>query len=248
MEKHGLAVCISNAAVLLIYGKTRILIDGLYKDNTGLFSALPENIWDVMRYGNGELRDIEYLLFTHIHRDHFYVPYLLEYLKHNQIKGLCIPQLDRVQAYDGDGVNNLRYHLHFDQANRTKLSDEIVLKYIDVPHLEENRFDVINRCFLLEMGKKRLLFLGDADYQEERFEDIGEIDVAFVTPIFYNNILGRKILKEMLRVKKTVIYHLPFLKDDKVQFGRMARRDIERYAGKNEHVMIWNKTGQSFSF
>lgn len=242
MEKRGLAVCISNAAVFLQYGETKILIDGLYKDLGRNFSELPEKVWESMRRGEGELSNIDYLLFTHSHYDHFYVPYLQEYLEHNEVKGLCLPPGERWQ---GKG-----HSLSFDEEGKIPLPEGITLRFLDVRHLDKQFYDVVNRCFWVEIGKKHLLFLGDGDYQEEAFEKIRDlpVDTVFVTPIFYNNAKGRKILREILGVKKIVVYHLPFPEEDTLHYERMTRRDIEKYGEKDENVVLWNRTGQSILF
>lgn len=248
MEKRGLAVCISNAAVFLQYGKIKFLIDGLYLDQSGCFSAIPEKILEDMLQGKGELRNIEYLLFTHAHSDHFYSPYLERYLEHNQIKGLCLPPAEQSPAFLGE--NARKFAVPFDETGKAILTDEVSLGYLDVRHLDQKFYHVVNRCFWIQAGEKLLLFLGDADYQEDAFLPMAErnVDIVFVTPVFYNHEKGRRILREIIKPWKIVLYHLPFPADDRMRFGNMVKRDAERYAEKGQAISIWNKTGQSFLF
>lgn len=242
MKKRGLAVCISNAAVFLRYGETTLLIDGIYRDLDGNFSNLPERVWEEMRRGEGELSNIDYLFFTHQHQDHFYLPYLREYLAHNRIKGLCLPPQERAE-----GLSPL---LSFDAEGKLELSEDITVRFLDVRHLDRHFAAVVNRCFWLKMGEKHLLFLGDGDYQEEVFAEMCPlpVDMAFVTPIFYNHPKGRRILREILGVKKIIVYHFPFPEEDTLHYTKMTSRDMEKYAGQDETITIWNKTGQAIFF
>ena len=73
---------------------TKILIDGLYKDLGAHFTDIPSEIWQLMKSGKGDLADIDYVLFTHSHYDHYYSPYLRAYLENNKIRGLVLPPLE----------------------------------------------------------------------------------------------------------------------------------------------------------
>lgn len=239
MEKCGWLVYLSNAAVFLQYNGVKILIDGLYRDNSGYFSQLPDAVWDGMQKGNGELAHIDYLLFTHSHADHFYEPYVLQYLRNNHVKGYALPCSDNT-LYGCRAIS-------FDTENEVELEKGIICRYVDIRHLDPRFYNVTNRCYILKVGVKNLLFLGDADYQEESFQELvnEEIDIAFVTPIFFNHPSGRRILQEILCVRKVILYHLPFSQEDTMQMEKMARRDMVRYAKEDQLVVIWNKTGQA---
>lgn len=242
MEKRGWLVYLSNAAILLQYEGTKVLIDGLYRDNSGYFSQLPIAVWDGMQKGIGELAHMDYLLFTHSHADHFYEPYVLQYLQKNKVKGYALP-------CSPDALHGCRA-ISFDGERKAVLAEDITCRYLDIRHLDSRFYDVMNRCYLLEVRGKKILFLGDADYQLEGFKELAEeeIDIVFVTPVFYNHPFGRKILQEILHVRKIILYHLPFPQEDTMQMEKMARRDIMRYTKENQPVVIWNKTGQSLVF
>lgn len=242
MEKRGWIVYISNAAVLLQYRGVKVLIDGLYRDTSGYFSQLPDTVWESMRQGIGETSNIDYLMFTHVHADHFYEPYVSKYLQKNAVKGYAAPFFS--ESFKGCGV------LAFDSEKKAVLTEGLVCSYLDIRHLDPHFYDVTNRCYLMELGEKRILFLGDADYQAEAFAALcgTKIDIAFVTPVFFNHEAGRKILQEILHIRKIILYHFPFRRDDTMQMEKMARRDIARYTKKDQPIVIWNKTGQSLVF
>ena len=242
MEKRGWIVYISNAAVLLQYDGVKLLIDGLYRDNSGYFSQLPNAVWEGMQQGVGELAHIDYLLFTHSHADHYYEPYILQYLRKNKVKGYVLPC--STDSMCGCGA------ISFDAEKKAELEKGIVCRYLDIQHLDSHIYNVTNRCYLLKIRGKNILFLGDADYRMERFLELAEeeIDIVFVTPIFYNHPSGRKILQEVLHIRRIIVYHLPFPDEDVMQMEKMTRRDIMRYTKEEQSVVIWNRTGQSLVF
>ncbi len=242
MENRGWLVYVSNAAVLLQYKGIKVLIDGLYLDNSGHFSQLPNAVWDGMQKGIGEMAHIDYLLFTHSHADHFYIPYVQQYLQKNNVKGYALP-------CSTERLNGCRA-ISFDEEKRVELAEGFACSYLDVRHLDQRFHGVTNRCYLMEMKGKRILFLADADYQAEAYFELRglEIDIAFVTPVFFNHPSGRMILQEILLVRKIILYHFPFEQEDTMYMEKMARRDIMRYEKEGQPIVIWNKTGQSLVF
>ncbi|MFR1386707.1 MAG: MBL fold metallo-hydrolase [Anaerotignum sp.] len=242
MEKRSWIVYISNAAILLQYRGVKVLIDGLYRDTSGYFSQLPDAVWESMQQGMGEISNVDYLMFTHSHADHFYEPYVSKYLQKNAVKGYAAP-------FSSESLKGCTA-IVFDSEKKAVLEVDIVCGYLDIRHLDPRFYHVTNRCYLIEMGEKRILFLGDADYQAETYGALHgvEIDIAFVTPVFFNHETGRKILQEMLHIRKIILYHLPSCQEDTMQMEKMARRDIARYAKEDQPIVIWNKTGQSLVF
>lgn len=242
MKKQGWMVFLANAAILLQYDGVKVLIDGLYRDNSGCFSQLPDALLEEMRNGTGEMADIDYLLFTHSHSDHFYASYAAQYLQKNRVKGYSLPCSP--ETFHGCRA------ISFDAEGRAALGQDIFCSCLEIRHLDPRFYGITNRCYLLGLGEKRILFLGDADYQKEGFAPLaGEaIDIAFATPVFFNHPLGRQILQEQLKVKKIVLYHLPFSWEDTMQTEKMARRDAARYAKEGQPVVIWNRTGQALVF
>ena len=70
MQEQVKATFLVNAAVLLEFRGTKLLIDGIYDENGHCFSNLSERQWEKLKAGEGEFAGIEYLLFTHEHGDH----------------------------------------------------------------------------------------------------------------------------------------------------------------------------------
>ncbi|WMI81783.1 MBL fold metallo-hydrolase [Anaerotignum sp. MB30-C6] len=250
MEQKSYAVLVSNAGVVVVHKGVRILLDGLYKDLGKNFTDLPEWAWKLMKKGKGELGNVDYLLFSHSHYDHYYSPYFYEYMAANEVKGICFPPMDDtpgLAAAQGDFADK---KIKLDYNNEAILEQGIKLKVFTTRHVDKQFYHVKNQCFRLDLDGVKLGFLSDVDYYEEDFaqEEDFTADIAFVTPIFYNHPKGRRILRDIMKVKETIIYHLPSPEDDRFMYYKMAQRDVEKYAQEGEKVLVWNESGQNISF
>lgn len=112
MQEQVKATFLVNAAVLLEFRGTKLLIDGIYDENGHCFSNLSERQWEKLKAGEGEFAGIEYLLFTHEHGDHFSPQRVAEYLEYRQPKAIFMPRdgsaalraLQKKAEGDGDSV------------------------------------------------------------------------------------------------------------------------------------------------
>ncbi|WP_317854136.1 MBL fold metallo-hydrolase [Chakrabartyella piscis] len=250
MEDKNFAILLSNAGIIVVHNGIRILIDGLYKDLGGNFSQLPDWAWNTMQQGKGELGNIDYLLFTHSHYDHYYAPYVNQYLEKNQVKGVLFPPVDdtkgleeQVQMYEDKKIT-------LDAAGCATLESDITLRIMTTRHVDERFHHVPNQCISLEIGGQKLAFLADADCYESDFQAAKDFvaDIVFVTPIFYNNAVGRRILREQIHAKTIVMYHLPSPEDDRFMYHKMAVQGAKRHALPDEETLIWNESGQRIAF
>lgn len=250
MEQKSYAVLVSNAGVVVVHQGVRILLDGLYKDLGKNFTDLPAWAWKQMKKGQGELGNIEYLLFSHSHYDHYYSPYFNEYMAANEVKGICFPPIDETTGLAAAEAEFADKIIAFDKNEEAVLEQGIKVKKFTLRHVDKQFYAIPNQCFRLDLDGVKLAFLSDADYDEAAFAQEKDFtaDIAFVTPIFYNHPKGRRILHDVMKVKKIVIYHLPSPEDDRFMYFKMAQRDVEKYAQDGETVLIWNESGQNISF
>lgn len=250
MEQKSYAVLVSNAGVIVFHKGVRILLDGLYKDLGKNFTDLPVWAWELMKKGKGELANIDYLLFSHSHYDHYYSPYFMKYMAANEVKGICFPPIDETIGLAAAEAEFADKIIKLDKNNEALLDQGIKLKVFTTRHVDKKYYDVPNQCFRLDLDGVRLVFLSDVDYYEEDFAKEMDFtaEIAFVTPIFYNHPKGRKILRDRIKSKEIIIYHLPSPEDDRFMYFKMAQRDAEKYAQDGETVLIWNQSGQNISF
>lgn len=229
---------IANAGVLVKYRGIKFLIDGLYNDNGHGFSNIPVKLLTKIINGKDEFKNINYIIFTHNHQDHFSAEYTMEYLKNNDITCIFMPSdgsnaIIELQNYLKDSYIDYRLlKMSISDSYCYKVNEDISITIFNTCHMGEQYRSVENYCFLLSLGTKNILFTADADYVLSYFESplAGvDVDTVFVNPLFFNNKAGRNVIEQVIRPNKVVIYHIPFPEDEKLQLRKIVERDMIRY-------------------
>ena len=81
---------VANAGILLSFRGRKLLIDGLFRAEDTPFSCIPAKTLEKLLNGYPPYDDIDYLLFTHYHTDHFSPEITRSYLEAARRKG-CPP-------------------------------------------------------------------------------------------------------------------------------------------------------------
>src|SRR5690554_2838714 len=86
---------IANAGVFIEYGRYRFLVDALHQEKDHPFSVVGVEKMKELIDGRGPYKDVEYILYTHCHSDHFSRRHTEAYLKNNRIEALFLPRTCR---------------------------------------------------------------------------------------------------------------------------------------------------------
>lgn len=223
-----------NAAVLLEYKGTKLLIDGIYDERGHCFSNLSAKQWEGLKAGKGEFSDIDYLLFTHEHGDHFSPRRTMEYLEYQHPKAIFMPK-------EGSASLHMLKEKAWNARIPCALLDDVLcrktvfkpekdihIKAFQTRHLDKIYWDVPHFCYLVECGTKKLLFTSDVDFTQEQFVELAgaSLDAVFINPLLSHSKEGRCLLSEgALQAKTKVVYHIPFVGEDKLQIRKIAERD-----------------------
>lgn len=242
-----------NAAVLLEYRGTKLLIDGIYDERGHCFSNLSIEQWENLKKGKEEFSNIDYLLFTHEHGDHFSPERVMEYLDYQMPKAIFMPDKGSIALKE---LQNKAIVLKIpcalldaDLCRKTVFRPEksIRIKVFQTRHLDKIYWDIPHFCYLVELGEKKLFFTGDVDFNHEVFEELKntELDAVFINPLFNQSKEGRNLLSGVLQAKNKVVYHIPFAVDDKMQIRKMAEREKLSANISNGNVMFLMEKGQT---
>lgn len=231
---------IANAGVQVRWGGHRILLDGIYGQNR-YFSPPQRSVQKAVFGMESPYRNVEYLLFTHRHVDHFDAPHADEYAQNNAaLRGVLVP------AASPDEKSPLEDRRSLPKAAARGVLQQVSLQegesqtyplwpgcesvYLRCRHLDSGTYRSISHCaILLRCGQTRLLFAADADFSrenEELFHALCPLDVVFVTPLFYAAPNGRNML-ERLNAARAVLYHIPFAQDDITHLQELTRSLLE---------------------
>lgn len=235
-EKYKITY-IANAGVLIEFGGTKILIDGIHSKKAGCFSTVPESILNKIINGEGQFNKIDYLLFTHNHNDHLDLQLVTKYISVNNNATLIMPKhkenerkhenFEQIKMIE----NKLLLDSPIGEMKEIKLSN-IKIKYFKTIHEGDEYKYINNYSYIIYIGSKTFLHLGDAKPDYEFFADIllnEKIDYALLN--FPYSILpsSRRIVKEIVCPKKLIVFHLPFESDDELGYRKRTIKIIKRY-------------------
>lgn len=230
---------VANAGLLIQCGKYRILLDAIEDAGPYPFSSTPKGILDEMISGDGEsvFKNVDFLIFSHGHPDHFSPKLVQRYLTHNQIRRMvCAPAEDaaflELMGWMGsEGIPVWKLKWERGKKHQYRLTKEICLTALCMKHMPHIFPKDLCSGLLLQYEGKQALFLTDCSFEEA--EPLREfqgtpLDAVFLNPYFYYNEQGREILSRY-QAKKTILYHIPFEGEDTIQLRPLAAQLVKKY-------------------
>jgi L-ascorbate metabolism protein UlaG (beta-lactamase superfamily) len=195
-----------NMGVLISNEKAAVWIDGLHEYYGPEYLNPPDSILEKAFSKTTPFNHLQWLLFTHYHRDHFskkLVNRFLQLAQNHKVVGAAqvvdsFSAKNVINAWDKNGEV-----LHDD-------SSSLRIKAFNIPHTWPQRHGKVqNIAYLAELNGVRILHVGDADTNPKAFEFLhpGSADIMIVPAWFINDEKGEKII-ERLKAKKIVVTHI----------------------------------------
>lgn len=231
---HTLRVTlIANAGLLLEYEGTTILLDSIY-DSTGVpFSNLSPDLWKKAQAGEEPFQEIDYLLFTHAHPDHFTPELVRTYLSRRSAKCVFLPDDDEIESCGLTAwmrEKDIPHVVLSDQTAGEKywIAPNISVQGFRTLHIDKQFASVRHYCYILTFGEKRVLITADADYFSETFESIQRepLYAVFMNPMFFAALRNKRFFSGELHAQHLCIYHIPFAEDDKFGMRKMVELNM----------------------
>lgn len=236
MERFNKATYVSNAGLLLELYDKKILIDGFCNSALPIYKNPTKYIREKMILGSPPFNNIDILLFTHHHSDHFDVKSTGEFLKNNKDTFvLSTPKvIDEIKkAYfeiDEDRLFSANPQLYSREDITLK---GICIQSISMLHEGKEYEDVQNLGFLIEVEEKKVCHVGDAKAIKENYMDLDliqkNIDLLAVPFPYVGVHTGRQVIEKYIAPKKVAAIHWPYRELDnygwidatKKSFGRV---------------------------
>lgn len=245
MANHLVRVTLSsNAGLILEYQGTKLLLDGIYGAKGHPFSNLGDR-WEKMLSGAAPYDNIDYLLFTHEHPDHFTPAMVLAYLKARKIKGLFLPEgtgESRTRLISYITENRIPCVPLSSQTQRAafRIAPQIQVRALSTLHLDKKFRDVPHYCYLISFGDKHVLFTADVDYTAETFSAVGTLSLraAFINPLFFNALRSGRFFPGALNAKTLCVYHVPFSEDDSLRMRPVLARDLLAWPQEKPEAIV----------
>jgi len=245
------ATLLANEGIVLQFKDTKLLIDGLHENASEMFSGLSKRVLADLLAGNSPLfQNIDYVLFTHCHPDHFTAWCTEAFLQNRRVKGLFMPDRQTAEYISLRRTARRRadktWLLNLPPAEKMtiRLAAEISLTVFRSNHAGKEFADTENYCYLLDFAGRKVFIIGDGAYDAAYFARMlaGEtIEAAFVNPLFLRLTEGREVITQALKPARVIVYHIPFA-DRGRGFRRLVRRDSEKYQGVLPPIdILWDE-------
>lgn len=237
----------ANAGVLVEAGGARFLVDGLHHTPGLPFSMVPDELLERMNTQENQFRNVDYLVFTHAHPDHYTPDTVLDYVRHNRVGRVFLPaaggaEHDRLVSWLRERQVPTRILEHdMEKPHTYFLKKELYLTAAGVPHMKTSWPDSVCNCVVLTACGENAVFLSDCDLQSEAYYSFlkaAHITAAFVNPYFFHDCAGRKILQEIIAPDCLFIYHMPFANEDKTGLRGLVRQDMKKYGDSFARIEV----------
>lgn len=208
---------IANEGVLLQKGDQKVLIDALFDGYFDDYMHPDKALRAKMTNGKTPYENVDLVLVTHRHRDHFETQVTGNFLKaHNESYFLSNYQVADSLRLDYSDYKTVSKRIIGLDKTLTILEDEIngikVTSFF-IEHAGGRRDPPAeNLCYIVDMKGSKVLHLGDADMDISRFETLGihnfNIDVALIPYWYMSDRNGREII-DLMKAEHLVGIHYP---------------------------------------
>ena len=239
---------------MLEFHDKKILIDGfcnsivpIYKNPS--FEIRQQMILDIPPFNN-----IDMVLFTHNHTDHFDRVSTVEFLRHNA-NSVIISTSEVIQEINSE-LSDLE-NSRLIESNPTLYNIEnitvkgINIQSISLLHDGKEYKDVQNLAYLIEVGEKKILHVGDAKAIEENYINLNLIEKnidLLIAPFPYVSIPRcRQVIEKYIKPKKIAVVHLPCRELDSFGWIDAAKKSYKRVQKHFIETIFFEEIGDSIN-
>ena len=209
---------IANEGVLIEGANQKVMIDALFDNFHEAYLNPDESTMKNMIDGTSPFNNVGVLLSTHVHRDHFEVAVTGKFLTaHPETQYFSSEQIQNELEKEYESFASIKGRVQGfvrDEKMHDSNSDGVKVKSFFVYHAGGERTkEIENMGFIIEVGGKRILHLGDSDMLLERYKALNlaqyDIDVALVPYWFMTSDAGQDIIENYIKPKNLIGIHFP---------------------------------------
>lgn len=195
-----------NMGVLIRSENMALWIDGIHEYYGPAYLQTPEDVLKKAFAGEDDFRNLNFVLFTHYHKDHFSKTLTTQLLrKKKDIRVIGAPQV--TDSFDVSEIIPARGR---DGEIFSDKSSALRIKAFDIPHSWAQRHSQVhNQAYHIELDGIRILHLSDAEADAEALKKLFQqkTDVLIVPVWFLTGNRGKDIISET-GIKKVIVTHI----------------------------------------
>ncbi|MGI6678501.1 MAG: MBL fold metallo-hydrolase [Dehalobacterium sp.] len=240
-------IYVSNAGVLLDFQDQRVLIDGLCASHIPPYQGLPDIIKRKIMESIPPYHDIDLLLFTHEHEDHFDAPSTVQFLK-NHPKALV--------AGSGDILREI-LHLASELTPQCIVQEEIrqigdlYIHFLPMKHMGRDYQDVNHISYLIEGRGKKVLHVGDAQPVSENFRPYhlteAQVDLLVAPFPYVARPSARQVIVNHIKPQQIAALHFPRRELDDGKWINITMKNYKRVQEDFIPTIFLQKVGESIN-
>jgi len=241
---------IANEGFMIESRDKKILIDALFmQNNTNDYLDHPSSeIIQKMKSGHPPFHQIDLILASHDHEDHFHPVVVIECMKHNPnalfVSTPHVVDMLKLQSESYEMIKKRVQPIELDWYEKT----EQILSGIPITiirtHHDWLRINLQNQMHLIKLGDVTIFHEGDSPGDTETFESLWleneQIDIAFVQWQCTKERI--KILKNHIRPKHIILMHIP---PSRIQ---LAKKNAESLKELFPSVTVFNYSMERRSY
>lgn len=238
---------IANEGILVESNGQRLLIDALFDDYYEDYLAPSSQAVEAMTEKVTPYESIDLYLSTHVHRDHFYSEMVVDFmLSHDETSFISTQQATdsmRLQPAKYSQVEARIKGWDKEAGWKEVVKNGISVQSAYVRHGGRRNYGIDNLIFLIELNRKKILHLGDAEMDTTHFGELGlehqAIDVALIPYWFLAYSPGVEIVKNHIKPQMVIAIHYPKVGDPK---------SLKLLKQNFPEVIVFSTAGQEVTF
>jgi uncharacterized protein (TIGR02145 family) len=212
---------IANEGFLIQAAGKKVLVDALFDDGFGTYLAPSKELLAQMTGGGGPFADVDLLLVTHPHGDHFNPKLVVEFLR-NHVRCRLVAHTQVVDLLrKEEGFAQIEGQIHevkLDPGAYEHVSlNGITFDVLCLNHMRDGdpeKEQMGNMAFFVELGGVRFLHLGDSfiDQSEAHLNNYpferSPVDILFLNQ-YDRSEMTPKFIAEKIKPSQIVAMHIP---------------------------------------
>jgi len=204
---------VGNAGFLINIGDKKILIDALFKGFEGKYE-IPQHIQEKLKLAQAPFDEVDLILVTHVHGDHFSPDMVSQHMKNNS-KAIFASTQQGVEILDAFPDRCIAFNPSKEKSDKKKIQDFNIETFY-LPHGPNS--GVINIGFLVSVNRITFFQTGDADFDQFTFDEFRslrlpeqKIDLSFIQHYYLRgDSLRNKFVREAIGGNYIIPIHYHF--------------------------------------
>lgn len=208
---------LANEGVMLSAGGRKVLIDALFLKYGPEYAVPADSTLVSLQRARIPFDSVDVILVTHRHGDHFHPVPMAAHLRANPRATLLTSQ---------QVIDSLRGQLSAEELRSPRIMSRttapgmkrresiagIAVELLGLPHAGTRHRIVEHLGYVVEIGGRRVLHVGDTDVTEANFApfrlDTARIDVALFPNWVVTSEEGRRVIERWIRPRQVVAFHV----------------------------------------